>query len=641
MCGIAGLIDPALAGDADALAGAASAMGDALAHRGPDGAGVHCEGSVGLALAHRRLAILGIGPGGDQPMISADGRYVLVYNGEIYGHETLRAARELRGLAWRGRSDTESLLESIACRGLDATLADIDGMFAFAVYDRREQRLHLVRDPLGIKPLFYARQGRRILFGSELKALRAAGFEAPIDPHAVAAFLRYGYVPAPYGILEGLRKVLPGEHVAIAVDGAQTHRLYWSLEEVARAGLAAPLALSDEDATDALDALLARAVRSQTISEAPIGSFLSGGIDSSTVTALMAASSSRPVRTFSIGFPEFGFDEGPHARAVAAHLGTRHTALEVSASGALDVVPLLPDLYDEPFADSSQIPTHILSALARRDVTVALSGDGGDELFAGYNRHVFAATRLERLARVPKGVRRIAGSVLGAAPPHAVDALSRVLPGAPPQAGHKLTKLADALTLDGEAFYRRLASVIPDPRTHIDASEHPPRAAMLPSRAHALERMRLADALTYLPDDVLQKVDRASMAVALEVRPPLLDAEVVRFAWRLPHRQLVRDGRSKWLLRRVVERRVPARLLERPKAGFAIPLASWLRGPLATFAGDLLTAPDYGGGLLRPQPARRIWEEHRSGRRDRAHEIWTLVAFESWRRRWASGSSRI
>ncbi|TVR09157.1 MAG: asparagine synthase (glutamine-hydrolyzing) [Salinarimonadaceae bacterium] len=632
MCGIAGLFDSERSGDGDGLRRAARAMGDTLAHRGPDGEGVHVDAQAGLALAHRRLSIVDLSPAGAQPMVSACGRFVLCYNGEIYNAEDMRAHEALAGVAWRGHSDTEVILESVARRGLEPTLADMNGMFAFALWDRETRILSLARDRLGIKPLFIARSGRGILFASEAKALRAAGLEPRIDPEALAAYLRFAYVPAPFSIYEGVEKVLPGEIVTMGPEGGCERRFYWRLADAVAQGRREALDVGDDEAAERLDALLRDAVGRQTISDVPLGAFLSGGIDSSLVAAMMAARGGR-VRTFSIGFPDFGFDESSHAAAVARHLGTEHTGLVVTGREALDVVPDLSGIWDEPFADSSQIPTLLLSRLTRAHVTVALSGDGGDELFAGYNRYALAGRHWPRLERVPIGLRSALARLADLVPVAAADALARFVPGAPPQAGDKLRKAASVLPLDADGLYRRLTSQIPDPSEHIHGAEREsPFTA--PSALGLVDRMRYRDTLTYLPDDILQKVDRASMAASLEARPPLLDHRVVEFAWTLPQRFLLRDGRSKWLLRRVLDRYVPPALIERPKMGFGVPLAEWLRGPLLEWARDAIEAPDYGGGLLRPEPARRLLGEHLRGGRNHAYQLWTLLMFEAWRRRW-------
>ncbi|BBF91359.1 asparagine synthase (glutamine-hydrolyzing) [Blastochloris tepida] len=634
MCGIAGLIDPRRRGDEPALARAVQAMADAIAHRGPDGAGVWVDAAAGLALSHRRLAIVDLSPAGAQPMVSADGNWAISYNGEIYNAAELRRHPALDGIAWRGHSDTEAIVESVARRGLAETLQDLNGMYAIALWDRRQRRLHLVRDRLGIKPLFFEASNGRLAFGSELKALRAID-EGPrqLNPGAVASFLRLGYVPAPHAIFVGVEKVLPGETVTCSADGTLTRSRYWRLEDAVAAGRADPLDVPDGEAEDRLAALLADAIGRQMIADVPLGAFLSGGVDSSTVAALMVGANKGAVRTFSIGFPEFGFDESVHAAAVARHLGTEHTELVVTAADALAVVPQLADMFDEPFADSSQIPTHLVSKLTRAHVTVALSGDGGDELFAGYNRHLVAARDWPRIARLPLPLRRIAAFGLGALPPQLVDGAARLLPRrlVPAQPADKIAKLAGILALDPDALYRRLVSQGPDPALHLAAPECVAGLGTPPDGLDLLDRMRFADTVTYLPDDILQKVDRASMAVALEARPPLLDHRIVEFAWRLPPRFLVRGGETKWILRRVLDRYVPRALIDRPKMGFGVPLADWLRGPLRDWAADLIESD---AGVLDPAPARAMWREHLSGRRNHAYALWTLAMFEAWRRRW-------
>lgn len=629
MCGIAGVLDRNGLSGAD-LARLARAMGEAIAHRGPDGDGLWVDDSTGVAFAHRRLAILGLGPEGTQPMLSSNHRWVICYNGEVYNFRVLKEHPSLSDVAWRGNSDTEVILESIARRGIEATLDDMNGMFAFALFDRRDRKLHLVRDRLGIKPLYFRAEQDRVIFGSELKALRAAGGSFEINPEALASYLRLAYVPEGYSIFKGVGKLRPGEMLSICAKGIIERRLFWNASEVAESGLAKPFVGSDAQAEDALHDLLADAVRSQLISEVPLGLFLSGGIDSATIAALATATSGR-VQTFSIGFPELGFNEAPHAEELARHLGTQHTTLMVTPAEALNVVPLLPEMYDEPFADSSQIPTHLVSKLSRDTVTVALSGDGGDELFAGYTRHVFAARRWPLLSRFPHSARRSFGSMLGLLPRRPLDAISGMLPGVPTHLGLKVDKLSRTIGLEPEELYRQLVSQIGDPSVHVEAKEAAP-VQLAGEPKHLLDRMRLSDMKGYLPGDVLTKVDRASMAVALEARPPFLDHRVVEFAWRLPQHLLVRDGRSKWLLRRVLERYVPRELIDRPKQGFGVPLADWLRGPLRDYAGDLIGSADYGGGYLKPKPAQTLLSEHLSGQASNEYALWTLLMFEAWRR---------
>jgi asparagine synthase (glutamine-hydrolysing) len=637
MCGIAGLIDnSAASGD---IVRRAQAMGDALAHRGPDGAAVWTDHEAAVALAHRRLAIVDLTPAGAQPMISSDGRWVICYNGEVYNAESIARRGDMSGLKRRGTSDTEIIVESVARRGLDRTIADLNGMFAIALWDRATRSLHLVRDRLGIKPLFYANTPGGFCFASELKSFSAAGFRFDLDPASLAGFLRLGYVPAPYSIYRGVAKVLPGEIVSFQAGREPARRHYWNIETVARLGLQNPYRGTDAEAEDALNNLLTDAVSLNLISDVPLGAFLSGGIDSSTIAAMMVMAGRGPVRTFSIGFPDFGFDESPHARAVARHLGTNHEELVVTAHDALSVVPQLTEMYDEPFADSSQIPTHAISRMTRARVTVALSGDGGDELFAGYNRHAFAAGRLRQM---PGVLRRVMAGTLNAVPGGAVDMMARMLPSSlrPGQAADKIRKLAKVLPLEGEAAYEHLVSQWLEPIAS-GASERPLDRPSIGADAGLLERMQLWDMSTYLPDDILQKVDRASMAVALEVRPPLLDHRIVEFAWSLPRRMRIRDGETKWLLRRVLDRYVPRPLVSRPKAGFAIPLASWLRGPLRDWATDLLDPRTVGGGQLDVEPIGRLWAEHLGGAHNRSYALWPILMFESWRRRWLEAGQSV
>jgi len=643
MCGIAGLLDPALADARQALEAQARAMADAIAHRGPDGSGVWSDPAAGLALAHRRLAIVDLTPTGAQPMVSADERWVICYNGEVYNAAEMRRAPELAAVSWRGTSDTEVILESFARRGIDRTLADMNGMFALALWDREGRALHLMRDRMGIKPLFYGMQGAAVRFASELKSFFAAGERRfAIDPSSLTSFLRFGYVPAPWSILRGVSKLMPGEIVSFDAAGNETRRQYWSMQTVAAEGLAKPVDLSDVEAETRLHDLLADAVARQMISDVPLGAFLSGGIDSSLVSALMVAAGRGPVRTFSIGFPDFGFDESPHAAAVAKHLGTSHTELVINGQDALDVVPQLPDMYDEPFADSSQIPTHLVSKLTRAHVTVALSGDGGDELFGGYNRYLLAQKLWGRLAWMPKSLRRIAACAIRQMPDGALDALARLAPRnvLPGQFADKAKKFADVLPLDADGIYLRLVSQYSDPAGLTPGlAEHPlpfGSGRDLDGHAGLLKQMQLRDTMTYLPDDILQKVDRASMAVALEARPPLLDHRVVAFAWQLPDRFHIRDGETKWLLRRVLDRHVPRDLIDRPKMGFGVPLADWLRGPLRDWAEDLLDERQLDAQFIDVRQVRQLWTDHVSGRRNWAYALWAVLMFEAWRRRWAA-----
>jgi asparagine synthase (glutamine-hydrolysing) len=617
-------------------------MADVLAHRGPDGADVWCDEDAGVALSHRRLAIVDLTATGAQPMASSDGRWVISYNGEVYNAEAIAADPQMAGFVRRGTSDTEIIVESVARRGVERTLADLNGMFAVAFWDRASRTIHLVRDRMGIKPLFYLQKGGAFYFASELKSFIAAGLALELDEASVASFLRFGYVPSPHSIYRGVAKVRPGEVVSFDASSGVRQTRYWNLAEVAQQGLEHPFAGSDAVAEERLHSLVADAVSINMISDVPLGAFLSGGIDSSTVAALMVAARRGPVRTFSIGFPDFGYDESPHARAVAGHLGTQHQELIVTADDALAVVPSLAEMYDEPFADSSQIPTHVISRITREHVTVALSGDGGDEVFAGYNRHTLAAGWLPRMAVLPRSLRLIASATLHSIPDSAANLFARILPRSMrvAQAADKLNKLAGVLPLDGEAAYFHLVSQCHDPVVMTGGKrEHPVSLEWGGRSVGLLERMQLWDMATYLPDDILQKVDRASMAVSLEVRPPLLDHRIVEFAWTLPRNLRVRDGETKWLLRRVLDKYVPRHLVSRPKAGFAIPLANWLRGPLRDWAEDLLDGQQLAGSILDAVPVRKLWSEHVAGDHNWAYGLWPILMFESWRHRWVRASS--
>lgn len=646
MCGICGFL--AGPGPDSGLEAAARRMADTIAHRGPDGDGVWADGEAGVALGHRRLAIVDLSPLGRQPMESADGRWVVAYNGEIYNFQDLRAELEAAGHRFRGHSDTEVLLEGCAAWGVERAVRRLVGIFAFALWDRRERTLYLVRDHLGVKPLYWARMGGALLFGSQPKALRAhPAFAAEIDRDALSAFLRFSYVPAPHSIYQGVHKMEPGSILTVRPGREPERTVYWDAGEAARSGIANRLALSDAEATDALESLLKDAVGRQMMADVPLGAFLSGGIDSSTVVALMQTQSARPVRTFTIGFGEDGYDEAVHARAVAAHLGTEHTELRVEASHALEVIPKLAGWYDEPFADSSQIPTLLVSEMTRRSVTVALSGDGGDELFAGYNRYLTAPALWRRMAPLPAGLRRGAAGLIRAVRPAGWDRLAGLIPEGrrPRQTGDKLHKLAGVLDAAGpDAIYRRLVSQWQDPDALVRGGREPHGPAWGDGLAAGIpdfvERMQHFDSVTYLPDDILAKVDRASMGVSLEARVPLLDHRVVEFAWRVPLAQKLRDGKGKWLLRQVLYRHVPPALVERPKAGFAIPLDGWLRGPLRDWAEDLL---DEGRlrreGFFDPAPIRACWAEHLAGTRNNQHRLWNVLMFQDWYHRWGTAAA--
>jgi asparagine synthase (glutamine-hydrolysing) len=629
MCGIAGILDRRGA-STETLTTHVRAMMAAIRHRGPDDDGDWIDAEAGIALGFRRLAIIDLSPGGHQPMASADGRLVVVYNGEIYNYRELKAELEGLGHRFRSSSDTEVMLAAMGQWGPKAALQRLVGMFALALWDRGTRTLTLARDRLGEKPLYWSEANGLLLFGSELKALRAhPDAPAAIDPAALSHFFRRGYVPAPVSIYAGVRKLPPG-HLLTAAPGADpVVEPYWSLAEIA----ARPRAPAGEAETIArLDELLLDAVRRTTIADRPLGVLLSGGIDSSAVAALMQATSGARVRSFTIGFDEASHDESAAAEAVARHLGTEHTTLRATAAEALALVPAMAEIYDEPFADSSQIPTHMVSRLAREHVVVVLSGDGGDEVFAGYNRHV-AMARLKHVLDLPQGLRGFAASLAGRVPPSVWDRAAAYLPDTvrPREVADKMQKLAQVLAAeDADAVHERLltqwqAPPVADPRP----SPAPPGVGL----ADPLERMQLRDTLDYLPDDILAKVDRASMAVGLEARAPLLDHRVVELAWSLPSSMRVRDGEGKWALRRVLERYVPRALTDRPKTGFALPLADWLRGPLRDWAESLLAASALHPALD-PDPIGAAWAQHLSGAQNHQHRLWCVLMFQAWSRRW-------
>ncbi len=638
------------------------AMASRLLHRGPDDGGTWADEAAGLALGHRRLAIVDLSAAGHQPMASSSGRFVMAFNGEIYNHLALRAAIENKGVAptWRGHSDTETLLAGFERWGVQATLQRAVGMFAIALWDTATQTLTLARDRLGEKPLYYGWAAhddqRAFVFGSELKALKAyPGFDAPVCRQALAQYLRFMYVPAPRSIYQGIYKLEPGCLLTITgtppthapkeplrpgqAHGSLDVQRWWSLANTVEAAAGRPIA-DDGEAVRQLDVQLSEAVSLQSLADVPLGAFLSGGVDSSTIVALMQRESSRPVKTFTIGFDEAGFDEAPHALAVARHLGTEHHEMRVTAKMAQDVIPRLPQMYDEPFADSSQIPTHLVCQAARQQVTVALSGDAGDELFGGYNRHQWGPRLWSRLGRWPFPVRQAISRGLAALPVHSWDGLASPLGVVRP--GEKLHKLARALhnTHSVDNLYRNLVCEWQDPaalvlgekgqRVQEPASLLDDPLPQAVTKEDAL-RMMFQDTLSYLPDDILCKVDRAAMACSLETRVPFLDHRVVELAWRLPLHMKVRANVGKWALRQVLYQYVPRELIERPKAGFAIPVGPWLRGPLRPWAEELLAEQRLlAEGYLNPAPIRQAWTEHLSGRRDHTAKLWAVLMFQAW-----------
>lgn len=640
MCGVTGFLR---AGNGDAAA-IGRRMADALVSRGPDDAGVWHDAAAGVVLAHRRLAVLDRSPAGHQPMHSASGRFVIAFNGEIYNHLALREV--LGDMTWRGHSDTETLLCAFEAWGIEKTLQQLVGMFAIVLWDSLKRELTLARDRIGEKPLYYGWQGGVFLFGSELKALAEhPAWRPELDRDALALYMRYGYIPVPRTIWRGVWKLLPGSIVTVAADAANATSLaatfYWRASDLAGSRVVRR-ALADHDAADELETMIRRSLAGQMIADVPVGAFLSGGVDSSAIVALMQSQATRPVRTFSIGFHEADYDEAVHARAIAAHLGTEHTEVYLTSADAMAVIPRLAAMYDEPFGDSSQIPTHLVAAMARQNVTVCLSGDGGDELFGGYNRYFLGRSLWRKFGLCPRSLRVVAGRLLTVLEPEQWDLLSVYLPPRwrVPALGDKLYKLASVIDAGTpEELYRSLVSQHRESGSVVIDGREPPlwadaETARFVSSDFA-ERMMFHDQVGYLPDDILVKVDRAAMAVSLETRIPLLDHRLVEFAWSLPLDMKIRNGQSKWLLRQVLFRYVPQEMIDRPKQGFSLPLDSWLRGPLREWAEALLDESRLRReGYLHPAPVRRRWQEHLNGKRNWQHWLWNVLMFQAWRERW-------
>ena len=631
MCGIAGMLSNGRV-DVEFVAG----MVASLRHRGPDDEGIWTDLDAGVSLGHRRLAVVDLSAAGHQPMISQNGRYVLSFNGEIYNHCALRAALEAQGVGgWRGHSDTETLLEAIATWGLERALRESAGMFALALWDRLGGILFLARDRFGEKPLYYGRAGADFLFASELKAIRAhPSFDATIDRGALAALAARGYVPAPLSIFRSVAKLPPGTILRVDAAGERATP-YWSYRQVVEAGLADPLP-DEKAALAALEAALGEAIGGQAVADVPVGAFLSGGIDSSTIVALWRTYAARPLGTYAIGFEEAGFDEAPHARAVARHFGTDHHEHYVTAAEARAVIPLLPTIYDEPFADPSQIPTWLMSRQARQEVKVVVSGDGGDELLGGYTRYLTAARLWQRMARTPPAVRHAAGTALGRVPARAWDRLAALSPWRPPYAAARLHRTFHRLrSVDSAAaLYRSFRDEwTGEPSPVVDAPADGSSAPLDFEIAGAsdLVRMMYCDAVSYLPDDILCKVDRAAMAHGLEVRIPFLDHRVAAVAARIPLAMKVRNGRGKHILRQLLFAHAPARLFDRPKAGFSVPVGAWLKGPLRPWAEELLDRDRldregyFNGAMIEAR-----WRDHLAGRRDATFSLWPVLMFQAW-----------
>lgn len=641
MCGLVGFWGSGA--DREVLHGLADVMASCIAHRGPDDHGVWVDEEVGLAMGHRRLAVVDLSEAGHQPMVSQSGRFVIVYNGEVYNHLELRKELDSASGAsrWIGHSDTETLLACIEYWGLEATLGRCVGMFGFAVWDRQLRALSLARDRVGEKPLYYGWQGGVFFFGSELKAFKPhPAFNPEVDRGSLTLLLRHNYIPAPNTIYPEIFKLMPGTWITISGEARDPQPLpYWSIRDVAERGRQNQFQGDEAEAVSELSRLLSSAVFGQSIADVPLGALLSGGIDSSLIAALMQAQSNKQIRTFTIGFEEKAYDEAVHARAVAAHLGTDHTELRLSASDALALIPRLPRMYDEPFADSSQLPTYLVMALAKQHVTVALSGDGGDEFFGGYNRYSLGPATWRRIGWLPMPLRRVLGSCLTAIPSGLQNTMlgpiaKRFGIAQPGDKAHRLGwRLRHVKGIDD--LYSSLVSEWTDPAAMVIGGRIPwnllDARDKWPELDDPADRMMAMDAMTYLTDDILVKVDRAAMASSLETRAPFLDRDVMEFAWRLPISMKIRGGKGKWILRQLLGRHLPSALFERPKMGFSIPLDQWLRGPLREWAGDLLAEDRLRReGYLRPEVISNTWQAHLRGQGAFGYRLWSVLMFQAW-----------
>lgn len=650
MCGITGFFEGSPRSSETALVEIARRMSSAIAHRGPDDEGHWADASAGVALGFRRLSIIDLSPTGHQPMLSASGRFVTIFNGEIYNYPELRAELVKNfGIRLRGTSDTEVMLHGFDNWGVEASLRRLNGMFAFAVWDRSERTLYLCRDRTGEKPIYYGFAGTAFLFGSELKALQQhPQFRAEIDPTALVGYLRFGYVPTPRSIYKGISKLPPATFIKITRDSRDAvPQSYWSMKEVVQQAAEQPFRGSVEDAVEELTARLTKTVKSRMQSDVPLGAFLSGGIDSSTVVSLMQTVSTTPVHTFSIGFQEDSHNEAVNAGRVARHLRTEHTEFYVTATQAREVIPRLPELFDEPFSDSSQIPTFLISQLAKRHVTVALTGDGGDEVFGGYNRYRWHGRVWNMVTRSPRFMSAGLGGALTMLSPAAWDRVFKLgtpfLPTNVVQklAGQKLHKLSNILLSRSKRdLYRQISSVTPYPSELFTPEFKDVAGDPMPNSFDGpdfVEEMMYLDTITYLTDDILVKVDRASMGASLETRAPFLDHEIIEFAWTLPLSMKIRDGVGKYALRKVLERFVPPELTERPKAGFAIPIGEWLRNELRDWAEGILDpARLRGQGYLDADAVQKKWREHLSGRREWEAQLWNILSLQAWLERTTS-----
>lgn len=609
MCGITGFWDLKQNTDAELLAATVGKMRDTLVHRGPDDAGLWVDAPTGVALGHRRLAVLDLSAEGAQPMQNE--RYVMVFNGEVYNHAELR--QQLAYSDWRGHSDTEVILQAFSAWGIEQSLQKFVGMFAIALWDKQERCLYLMRDRMGEKPLYYGWLGKHLVFGSEIKALKQHfAWQQNISKHAVDLFLQYNCIPAPYSIYEEVFKMQPGHYISVNAAGSLQEHEYWAINPHVEKTKCSP-----EEAVDGLQQKLRQAVSLQMLADVPVGAFLSGGIDSSTIAALMQEQSSQPIQTFTIGFDDRAYNEAEQAKAIAQHLGTAHTELYCTATETQSLIPDIANYYDEPFADSSQVPTYMVAQLTRQKVTVSLSGDGGDELFAGYNRYKFLPMLWRRVSILPLPIRKLAAMLLIMLPPWLWDKVLFSL-RSPGDKLHKLAGILDAGS--AQEMYQRLIS-------HWNCAD----LKQLDQRLPLVEAMMYIDSKRYLPDDILVKVDRAAMAVSLETRVPMLDHRVVEYAWRMPLEYKIRNGQTKWVLQQVLQKYVPRNLFDRPKMGFGVPIDQWLRGPLRSWAKDLLGGSMLAKhGLLNANAVDKKWHEHQSGDRNWQYHLWDILMFQAW-----------
>ena len=636
MCGITGFWNLDQSQTNHEMTALVAGMRDIMRHRGPDDSGEWVDAGAGIALGFRRLAIVDLSPTGHQPMLSVDERYVMIFNGEVYNYLGLRKELESAGCEFRGTSDTEVMLAGILQWGLERAVTRFNGMFTIALWDRRKRQLHLIRDRVGVKPLYYGWSDKTLVFGSELKSLAAhPDFKPEIDRQALTLYLRYGYIPAPHSIYQGVKKLEPGMILTFNENEGQTEGntiRYWSSREAVERGTQNPFRGDDREAICELDQLLKASVRDRMIADVPLGAFLSGGIDSSTIVALMQVQNTRPVRTFTIGFQEGAYNEAEYAKEIASHLKTDHTELYVSPRDAMDVIPQLSFMFDEPFGDSSQIPTYLVSKLARQSVTVSLSGDGGDELFGGYSRYMNSLNVWGLVGRIPLPARQAMGAIF--------DRASRLEWNKITSHGRLATRfyhLAEVSRMrSADELYWRFSSNWPHPGQVVIDGREPHAFHMSPDNSRLLpefaERMMYLDFNTYLPDDILVKLDRASMAASLEGRVPFLDDHrVVEFVWRLPLDMKIRSGKGKWILRQVLYQYVPQKMVERPKMGFGVPIDSWLRGPLRDWAENLLDENRLRReGYLHPAPIRKKWTEHLQKQKDWHYPLWYVLMFQDW-----------